>query len=573
MLAIWKKLWPEIREYKKQFIFILLLGVLTDAFQVVIPELLGRLVNAWEIKDERLAYIIHPFFAVLWLFSSIARYYHSYLLKYTADRISLSQRRKLMNKYLSLNISFFQDFERGSGGLISRMLNDLAVILNGLHKVADMVRAPFMVTAMITYLLYLEWRLTLFVLIALPIVTFVMRKIAKSLRKHSHRNQEAMEDLTRTLKESLDGTKVVQSFLLEEEIRQKFNRQANHFLQTRTKIISREEAAGPIAETLTMIFVSFMLLYISHLVFSASFTTGQFLSFMTAIAMLQDSIRKLQDGYIKVQQAVVGLDRFNAIMETDSPLKSPAHPVPFPADWKEIEFRNVSFAYLNELVLKNVSVKIKRNEKIALVGSSGSGKSTLVNLLQRFFDPTSGQILLDGVAIDQFALHDLRKNIALVTQDVFLFNDSIQKNIQMGNLEAPLEKVIAAAKSANAEGFIQQTPEGYNTNVGDFGGRMSGGEKQRISIARAILKDAPILVLDEATSALDSESEQEVQKGLQSLLQGRTAFVIAHRLSTVASADRILVMKKGEIVEEGTHNQLVEKKGEYYKFSQMQNLD
>jgi subfamily B ATP-binding cassette protein MsbA len=573
MIAIWKKLWPELKPFKKQLIIILLLGLLSEGLKAMVPELTGRLFAAWDNHDKKVAYAIPPIVAVIWIFSSIAHYFHMYTMKYMADRVSLSQRGRLMDKYLSLNISFFQNFESGSGGLISRMLNDLAIILNGIHKVADMVRAPFMAVAMLGYLLYLDWTLTLFIIVALPIVVTVMRKIAVSLRKHSHRSQEAMEEITRTLKESLDGTKVIQSFLLEEEIRKKFKKQADHFLQSRVKIISREEMAGPIAESLTWVFVSLLLLYIGFRVFDSQMSTANVMSFLIAMGMLQDATRKLQDGYIKIQQAGVGLDRFNTMMQTESLLKTPTQTVQFPLNWSVIEFKNVSFAYKNELVLKNINVVIKRNEKIALVGSSGSGKSTMVNLLQRFFDPTSGQVLIDGISIDQFALNDLRKNIALVTQDVFLFNDSIQKNIQMGNLAASVEKIHTAAQMANAEGFIKQTPDGYNTNVGDFGGRMSGGEKQRISIARAILKDAPILVLDEATSALDSESEQEVQKGLQRLLEGRTAFVIAHRLSTIASASRILVMKKGEIVEEGTHNQLVEKRGEYYKFSQMQNLD
>jgi ATP-binding cassette, subfamily B, bacterial MsbA len=419
-------------------------------------------------------------------------------------------------------------------------------------------------------LFYKDAKLTLFILLALPIVTLALRRIARSLRKYSKLNQESMEDLTRTLKESLDGTRIVQSFGLENEMRRKFNEQANAFLSTRKKIVSREEAAGPISESLSAIFLSVLLLYIGTLVFKSQFTTANFLSFMFAMGLLQDSIRKLQDAYIRVQQGAVGLDRLHEIVDSHPAVQSPAQPTPFPKNWQQIEFRNVSFAFKDELVLKNVNLIVKRSETLALVGSSGSGKSTLVNLLQRFFDPTSGDIFIDNISIKKFSLADLRRNIALVTQDVFLFNDTIEKNIQMGRLDASHAEIESAALTANAHQFISQTPAGYKTSVGDFGNRMSGGEKQRISIARAILKDSPILVLDEATSALDSESELEVQKALNQLLTGRTAFVIAHRLSTIAKANRIIVLKKGEIVEEGDHQKLLDHKGEYFKFHQMQ---
>jgi ATP-binding cassette subfamily B protein/subfamily B ATP-binding cassette protein MsbA len=296
------------------------------------------------------------------------------------------------------------------------------------------------------------------------------------------------------------------------------------------------------------------------------------MGFMVAMGLLQDSIRKLQDGYIKLQQASVGLERLYEVLDQTPSVRDTEQPAVFPVNWQHIEFRNVSFAFNDELVLKNVNLTVKRNETLALVGSSGSGKSTLVNLLQRFFDPTNGEVLIDGINIKNFKLSDLRHNIALVTQDVFLFNDTIERNIQMGQLGAEHTLVEKAAKLANAHEFIMRTPKGYETHVGDFGNRMSGGEKQRLSIARAILKDSPILVLDEATSALDSESELEVQKGLNELLAGRTAFVIAHRLSTIAKANRILVLRRGEIVEQGSHADLLEKRGEYFKFHQMQSM-
>lgn len=471
---------------------------------------------------------------------------------------------------MSLNLSFFQDIEHGTGGLISRMLNDIAIIQSGIDRVADVFREPILALGMLGYLMYLDYKLTIFILLALPIVTAVLRNLARSLRKYSRQNQEIMERLSRTLKESLDGTRIVQSFGLEGEMRRKFNEQAEDFLTTRRSIISREELAGPLSESLTVIFICILLLYIGYQVFQKQFTLANFMSFSFAMGLLQDSIRKLQDAYIKVQQAAIGMDRMHAILETEPTVRDPENPIDFPEQWQEIEFRNVSFAFNKELVLNNINLKINRSETIALVGSSGSGKSTIANLLQRFFDPMSGEILVGGINIKNFKLSDLRRHIALVTQDVFLFNETIERNILMGNLDETSEHVVAAAKLANADAFIRNTPNGYNTSVGDFGNRMSGGEKQRVSIARAILKNSPILILDEATSALDSESEQEVQKGLNQLLLGRTALVIAHRLSTISRADRIIVLKKGVIIEQGNHSQLLERQGEYFKFYQMQ---
>jgi subfamily B ATP-binding cassette protein MsbA len=565
-----KKLWPKINPYRGEFFIALRFGIYASLIKAAAPELVKQLMVAWEKKDYMPAVYLPVLIAVVWIATSATRYFHSFKMKFVADKIGVEMRETLMKKYLSLNLSYLQSFERGSGGLISRMLNDISAIHNGIHKVADIFREPIMVVMMLGYLLYLDWSYTIFVLIAVPIVGAVLRKLTKGLRKYSHRNQEVMEEFTKTLKESLDGTRIVQSFGLQDVMSKRFHEQANKYLETRREILSREESAGPISESITMVFVCVLLLYTTYKVFHDDFTFPDFTGFLLAMGVLQDSIRKLQDAYIRIQQGAVALDRLHDVLDSQPSLQDDPNPVPFPKDWKTIEFRNVSFAFRDELVLKNVSMTIGRSETIAFVGSSGSGKSTLVNLLQRFFDSTSGQILIGGVDIKKIRLAELRQNIALVTQDVFLFSDSIEKNILMGNRNATTAEVEKAAKMANAHNFIEKAPEKYKTLVGDFGGRISGGEKQRISIARAFLKDAPILVLDEATSALDSESEAEVQKGLVQLMQGRTAFVIAHRLSTVSAATKIFVLKKGELIESGTHDDLMKRGGEYRSFYDLQ---
>jgi ATP-binding cassette subfamily B protein/subfamily B ATP-binding cassette protein MsbA len=285
---------------------------------------------------------------------------------------------------------------------------------------------------------------------------------------------------------------------------------------------------------------------------------------------MADSVKKVQDSVVRLQQSAVALERMDEILNDKRIVPQIGHPVGFPEHWREIEFRNVSFSYGDTVVLRKLNLTIKRGEQVALVGSSGAGKSTLINLLPRFFDPTEGEILVGGVNIADMKLDELRSNIALVTQDVFLFSDSVERNIWSGDFAKPVVGVRDAARLANADQFIQSSEQGYTTRMGERGARFSGGEKQRISIARAIFKNAPILILDEATSALDSESEQEVQKGLDSLVQGRTALVIAHRLSTIAKCDRILVMDKGEVIEEGSHNELMVRQGAYYRFFQLQ---
>ncbi len=571
MLLVIKRLWPELKPHKKVLIWVLLLGIITSAMKGVTPELIKMLQEAWEARNWDRAWQIPLTIALLWTLSSVGRYYHLFWMKFTSEQVAVNLRRQLINKYLALNLSFFHSFVSGSGGLISRMINDITIIQNGLQRIADILREPFMAVFAFGYLLYLDWKLTFFIIIALPLITGVMRNLARSLRKYSRHNQEIMEDLTKTIKESLDGTRIVQSFNLEGEMRRRFELQSIDYLKTRAKIISREEAVGPVSETLAAITLGVILVYIGSQIFQGVLNVGDFIGFSFAIGLLQDSVKKIQSGYMSVQQASVALDRLHQILDTVSAVPEPQNPVPFPDNWETIEFRNVSFAFEKDHVLKNINLTIKRGEAIALVGGSGGGKSTLVNLLARFFDPTAGEILIGGIPLKNFSLHELRSKIALVSQDVFLFADTIERNIQAGDFSKDVAGVEAAARLANAHNFISHaTKHGYQSRVGDMGSTLSGGEKQRVSIARAVFKDAPILVLDEATSALDSESEKEVQKGLDYLMKGRTAFVIAHRLSTIAKADRILVMKKGEIVEQGAHQELLQKSGEYTKLYQLQ---
>lgn len=570
MNLIWKMLWPELKTHGRKMIIVILFGIAISGLKALTPELVGRLPEVWKAGDQQKTFQIPILIAATWMFAALLRYYHLYWMLYISELVAVNLRRKLMNKYLSLNLGFFQNFQSGSGGLISRMLNDIGIIQSGFQKIADIVREPFMVAFSFGTLLYIDWRLTFFVMAGAPLITAALRQFARSVRKYSKHNQESMEDLTQILKESLDGTRVVQSFNLQGEMRRRFEAQAEDFLSSKRKIISREEASGPTSESLSAIFIALLLMYIGNQALNSNLDVGDFLSFITAIGLLSDSVKKVQGGYIKMQQSAVALERLHSILDDSQTLPQAANAKDFPAHWDEIEFEDVSFRYENHDVLKKVNLKIRRGEKVALVGSSGAGKSTFINLLPRFFDPTAGQVRIGGVALSDMKLDSLRSHVALVTQDVFLFSDTVERNIWSGDFNKSVEGVPAAARLANAHDFIMSSPEGYQTRVGERGARFSGGEKQRISIARAIFKNAPILILDEATSALDSESELEVQKGLDSLMEGRTALVIAHRLSTIAKCDRILVMDRGEIIEEGNHNELMVRRGAYHRFFQLQ---
>lgn len=571
MIATLKRIWQLVRPYPGLVTTIMLLGLVMAACQGLLPKIVEVLFrDVLERKDTEAAKWVPFTFPLLFLINGTSRYFHLTRVRYLTELVVASIRERLLGKVTQLNLTFHNQFGSGAGGLMSRFLNDTALLQEGIFYAFTIVREPITAFALLGYMLYLDWRLTLYALLFLPIISFVIRKVSKSLRKYGYMNREAMEGLTGTIKESLDGMRVIQSFNLESEMNDRFARNQKQYLDTRRHIINREEGVSPLNEFIvSLIFMGFAI-YAIHEVFNGRSSPGQLIAFITAAAGLQIPVKNIQNAQIRIQQTIVIFDRLHELLDSTSTVPQAENPKPFPKDWKKIRFENVSFAYGDDLVLKNVNIEIKRGEIIALVGESGSGKSTIVNMLERFFDPTKGRILIDETPLNDFNLKDLRRNIALVTQDVFLFRDTIERNIQAGDFSKDTSGVLPAAQLANAHSFIEKTPAGYMSPVGDRGNFLSGGEKQRVSIARAIFKDAPILILDEATSALDSVSELEVQKGLNQLMAGRTAFVIAHRLSTVMKADRILVLKKGEVVEEGSHNELLAAQGEYYSFFRLQ---
>ena len=565
-----KRLINEVRPYKKSVLLIGVAGVIYAASYSRLALMVKELSDALNVGDPKHMLSIAGVAIGLALLAAVSRYYHIFMMNYIAEVVVQGLRQKLQQKFMRLSLSFHNNYHTGAGGLISRILNDIKIIQDGLRMVADIFLHPLLLCLLVGNLFYIDWKLTLFIFLVVPVIVLFLRSISRSLRKYSPMGQDNLERMTSTIKESLDGVRIIQSFNLESMMGKKLVDESNDYLSIRKKVHSRVEVAGPVTEFIATGVVLSVLIYSSYEIAAGRATPGAFMGFVTSLLMANQPIKKFQESYVRIQEVIVAAKRVFAILDDPHEVPESTANLPFPKDWKTITYKNVIFSYGHEQILKGINLEIKRGELIALVGESGSGKSTIVNLLERFFDPTSGEILIDNIPIQSINLKELRKNVALVSQDVFLFSDTIENNIWAGDFSKPKDNVIAMAKSANAHEFIMKTPGGYQSRVGDRGSLLSGGEKQRLSIARALFKDAPILILDEATSALDSASEIEVQRGLDLLLQDRTALVVAHRLSTIQKADRIVVLKAGQIVEIGRHDELLLNKGEYHRFYTLQ---
>ena len=570
MLVEIKKLLAELKPHKKRMSVVAVTGIINALATARVAFLTKILFDALSANNQEELKKQIPIVIGLGFLQAASRYLHLYNMNFVAESVVSTIREKLQYKFMRLNLSFHNSYAAGSGGLISRILNDIKIIQDGLRVVADIFMYPLMLVGLVVNLIIIDWKLTLTVLIVAPIIGMVLKSIARSMRKYIPQEREVLEYMTSTIKESLDGVRIIQSFNLEKDMHKRLANDTDKYLNIRKTIYKRQEAAGPATEFIATAIVPLILLYNSYEISAGRGTAGNFLGFVVSLLMVNAPIKKIQEAYVRIQEVVIAIRRIFEIIDNPSEVPEVSNPVPFPKNWKKITYKNVSFSYGNEMILKNVDLEINRGEVVALVGSSGSGKSTIVNLLERFFDATSGEILIDDVNIHDIGLKELRRNVALVTQDVFLFSDTIEKNIWAGDYNRTREDISPMAKLANAHEFIMKMPQGYQSRVGDRGNLLSGGEKQRISIARAMFKDAPVLVLDEATSALDTTSEIEVQKGIDHLMEGRTAIVIAHRLSTIQKAHKIVVLRAGKIVEIGTHQELLAKQGEYHNFHSLQ---
>jgi subfamily B ATP-binding cassette protein MsbA len=510
-------------------------------------------------------------FFFIYLLKNIAGYLGAVLMVYVGQRVIKDLRDALFLKFTQLPLSFFHR-HRG-GELISRATNDVQIANKCVNvSFTNMVRDPFFILMYLAVAIVLSWRLTLMAVVVLPITTLVIVQIGKKLRKYSHRQQEKMANLTSILQETVYGIRVVKAFAMEKFENVKFLRESERLFRDVFKIHRMQRLSSPLSEQLSVLVGLFILWYGGNQVLSSgTLPPDMFILFLVCIFSLVHPIKELSQVNNAIQEGMAAAERVFAVLDSESEIRDSGTGEPLEMVKGEVEFRNVSFGYQpEELVLQDVNLKVEPGEVVALVGASGSGKSTLVDLIPRFYEPQQGQILVDGRDIRQLSLSHLRKAMGIVTQEVILFNDTVRNNIAYGIENLPEEDIVAAAQAANAHDFISQLPEGYETFIGDRGVKLSGGERQRISIARAVLKNPPILIFDEATSALDTESEQLVQEAIDRLVRSRTTIVIAHRLSTIQNVDRIYVLQEGRIVQTGSHTDLLVTEGPYRALYQLQ---
>ncbi len=524
-------------------------------------------------KDRKMLIILPLIIVGLYFIKGICRFLQNYIMKYVSNLMIMNIRVDLYSKLQSMSYSFLKS--KRTGEFLSRIINDVGVVKKAnVSLIRNFVRQVFTLIALLFVLFKRDWQLTLISLSVFPLMGVTIYKIGRTMKKISKRKQKKMATVSSVLIEGFSGAKVVKVFNAEEKEVERFRKHMKKLLKLNMKGVFVKEINAPLVEFMGAIAAAFIVYMGGDRVIKGVLTPGDFFSFMAALMMMYDPIVKISGVNASVNSAIAAAERIYAFLDMEPDIKDAPDAMEKKSFERLIEYRDVWFRYpdapFDQWVLKGISFKVKKGEKVAIVGESGVGKTTLVDLLPRLFDVTKGAILIDGIDIRKIRIKDLRSLISVVTQDVILFNDTIFNNILYGRPDASEEEVIRAAKLARAHDFIVELPEGYDTVVGDMGVRLSGGQRQRISVARAILKNAPILILDEATSALDVESERLLQEALYTLMQNRTVFIIAHRLSTVMEADRIIVMKDGRIVEEGSHQELIKKEGLYKRLCELQ---
>jgi subfamily B ATP-binding cassette protein MsbA len=508
---------------------------------------------------------------LLFLLKGIFGFLQSYLMSDIGQRVIRDIRNQLYAKIQSLSLNYFTH-KRG-GELMSRITNDVRLVENAVsYGSTDLIYQSLQIAIFAAVIFFIYFKLALIAVVFLPLISLPIVRVGKALRKLSKRSQEKIADTNSLLYETIMGIRIVKAFNMEEYEIDKFSRVNRDYYRLSMKTIKRSLLLSPVTEFLGVLAGVLVFFWGGHEVLAGKLSFGVFGLFLGSLLSLVRPFKKLSQVNALNQQAMAASERIHDVLEAEPSVKESVAPKILSGFKKNIKFSNIDFSYADTPILRNIDLDIGYGQMLAIVGPSGSGKSTLLDLVPRFYDPQNGRVLIDGIDIREFSLKSLRSQIGIVSQETMLFNDTIRANIAYGKPGASSQEIEAAAKKAHAHDFIINFPQGYDTVIGDRGARISGGERQRIAIARALLKDAPILILDEATSQLDSTSERIVQEALDQLVSGRTVFVIAHRLSTIRNADRIVVIDKGVIVEEGTHSQLLEKDGLYKRLYQTQEL-
>lgn len=576
-MSLYWRILTYLRPYRGEFFLALLCMVIFGATDSVVPLLLKNVLDGiFTEKNADLLKVLPVAILVFAVIRGVGDFGQQFLMARLGHKVVRDIRNHVHRHTLEFAPDFF--LRNSAGEMVSRMTGDVLLVRTLLtDSAAAVIRDSIRIVALICTSLYLDPMLAFFSILVFPVAGIPIARIGKKIRRLSKRGQDAVGNLSAIVQETMLGNRVVKTFCREDYEARRFEVENDALTRTLVKSERIRALAGPLNEVLASLAISGVLLYGGYAVIAGTRTQGEFIAFLVSVFLMYDPFKKLSRIHSTVQQGLAGAQRIFEVLDEQPNIQSPLSPVPLTAN-NSIELKDVTFTYgvpdSGEIAaIRNVSLAIPEGRKVALVGLSGAGKSTLVELIPRFVDPQSGVVTLGGIDIREVALPELRSRIAMVNQHTFLFHDSIYSNILYGKLDATEEEVIAAAKAAYAHDFISRLPDGYKTSIGESGMRLSGGERQRIAIARAILKNAPILILDEATASLDNRSEREVQLALEALEQGRTSVIIAHRLSTIRSAHTIVVMSQGRVVETGGHEELLAKGGEYSKLYALQFSD
>lgn len=499
-----------------------------------------------------------------------------YLGQRTIKNMEINTLRHLRNdvfdNVMTLNAGYFSNERKGD--IISKITSDVQVVQFCISNTLQVLfREPFLIFGYMFALIKISWELTIFSALFLPLTAFLIGMIVKRLRRPAREVQENYGNMVTVLDESLSGIKVIKAYNATGFFERKFHDINELYSRIARSMAKRQQLASPMSEFLGITAAAVLLIFGGMLVLRGSLDLAGFLAYLAIFTQITRPVRSFTDAFANINQGIAAGDRVLGLLDTETSIHDGPGAVPLDEFRESIEFRDVRFSYENREVIRGVSFTVRKGETVALVGPSGGGKSTIADLIPRFYDVCGGRILIDGRDIRDYTLESLRARMGIVAQNTVLFNDTIENNIRLGNYDASFEQVEQAARIANADRFVTETDYGYQTNIGDCGAKLSGGQRQRLSIARAVLKNPEILILDEATSALDTEGEKLVQEALNKLLKGRTSVVVAHRLSTIQHADRILVIDGGRIAEQGTHAELIKRKGIYYRLTLMQQLD
>ncbi|GIM58530.1 ABC transporter ATP-binding protein [Capnocytophaga canimorsus] len=508
----------------------------------------------------------------MFLLKNLFNYLAIFFVTFLRNGVLRDLRNKLYKKVTELPISYFS--EQRKGDIISRISGDVNEVQSSFLSVLELIfREPLTIIFSIMAMLAISAKLTLFVFIFIPISGLIISKIGKSLKKQSTKVQEEQGRFLSLIEETVGGLRIIKAFNAEKIFNKRFQESTQRFHHFANSLMNRQNLASPVSEFLGILVIAILLWFGGSMVLIEKTLDGsEFIAFMGLAYNILTPAKAISRASYDLRRGNAAAERVMEILDYQSQIQEKPNAIDKPNFEHSMVLKNITFAYGEQNVLENFSLEIPKGKTVALVGQSGSGKSTIANLITRFYDVNQGQILLDGIDIKDLKIASLRRFMGIVAQDSILFNDTISNNLRIGKPDATQEEIIAAAKVANAYEFIQDLPQGFETNIGDAGNKLSGGQKQRLSIARAVLKNPPIMILDEATSALDTESERLVQNALENMMKNRTSIVIAHRLSTIQNADLIVVMQKGKIVEQGTHSQLLAKKGMYHKLVEMQSF-